>query len=109
MNAEVLGTRVADGIAVITLGSARRIYMDDEMGVALTETLEGFAGDAKVRIVVVTGGVPGYFIPRSRGLGRSQGSRRCLRPRHERPAPTGALAGAPALVAGAAVRIFMNA
>ena len=62
MNAEVLGARVADGIAIITLGSARRIYMDDEMGVALTEALDGFAGDAKVRVVVVTGGAPGYFI-----------------------------------------------
>src|SRR6201984_2795657 len=62
MNAEVLGTRVADGIAVVTLGSARRIYMDDEMGVALTEALDGFAGDAKGRVVVVTGGAPGYFI-----------------------------------------------
>src|SRR6202047_4227999 len=62
MNAEVLETRVADGIAVITLGSARRIYMDDEMGVALTEALDGFAGDANVRVVVVTGGAPGYFI-----------------------------------------------
>ena len=62
MNADVLTTRVADGIAVITLGSARRIYMDDEMGVALTEALDGFAGDAKVRVVVVTGGAPGYFI-----------------------------------------------
>ena len=36
--------------------------MDDEMGVALTEALDGFAGDAKVRVVVVTGGAPGYFI-----------------------------------------------
>jgi enoyl-CoA hydratase len=62
MNADVLTTRVADGIAVITLGSARRIYMDDEMGVALTEALDGFAGDADVRAVVVTGGAPGYFI-----------------------------------------------
>jgi enoyl-CoA hydratase len=62
MNADVLTTRVADGIAVITLGSARRIYMDDEMGVALTEALDGFAGNANVRIVVVTGGAPGYFI-----------------------------------------------
>src|SRR5580704_17535185 len=61
VNADVLTTRVADGIAVITLGSARRIYMDDEMGVALTEALDGFAGDAKVRVVVVTGGAPGYF------------------------------------------------
>jgi len=36
MNADVLTTRVADGIAVITLGSARRIYFDEEMGDALT-------------------------------------------------------------------------
>jgi enoyl-CoA hydratase len=61
MNADVLTTRVADGIAIITLGSARRIYFDAEMGDALTEALEGFAGDAKVRVVVITGGAPGYF------------------------------------------------
>src|SRR5713101_540174 len=62
MNADVLTTRVADGIAVITLGSARRIYFDEEMGDALTEALDGFAGNANVRVVVVTGGAPGYFI-----------------------------------------------
>src|ERR1700719_2324522 len=62
MNADVLTTRVADGIAVITMGSATRIYFDAEMGDALTEALDGFAGDAKVRVVVVTGGAPGYFI-----------------------------------------------
>jgi enoyl-CoA hydratase/carnithine racemase len=62
MNADVLTARVADGIAVITLGSARRIYFDEEMGDALTEALDGFAGDANVRVVVVTGGAPGYFI-----------------------------------------------
>src|SRR5579864_3818608 len=61
MNADVLTTRVAGGIAVTTLGSARRIYFDQEMGDALTEALEGFAGDANVRVVVVTGGAPGYF------------------------------------------------
>src|SRR6185369_2917308 len=61
MNADVLATSVADGIAVITLGSARRIYFDEEMGDALTEALDGFAGDANVRVVVVTGGAPGYF------------------------------------------------
>src|SRR5438128_6629775 len=61
MNADVLATRVADGIAIITLGSARRIYFDQEMGDALTEALDGFAGDAKVRVVVITGGAPGYF------------------------------------------------
>src|ERR1700746_3094486 len=62
MNADVLTTRVADGIAVITLGSARRIYFDEEMGDALTEALDGLAGDANVRVIVVTGGAPGYFI-----------------------------------------------
>src|SRR5690349_13229549 len=62
MNADVLTTRVADGIAVITLGSTRRIYFDEEMGEALTEALDGFAGDPNVRVVVVTGGAPGYFI-----------------------------------------------
>src|SRR6266699_7348842 len=61
MNADVLTTRVADGIAVITLGSARRIYFDEEMGDALTEALDGCAGDANVRVVVITGGAPGYF------------------------------------------------
>jgi enoyl-CoA hydratase len=61
MNAEVLTTRVADGVAIITLGSARRIHFDQEMGDALTEALDGFAGDAKVRVVVITGGAPGYF------------------------------------------------
>jgi len=61
MNADVLTTKVADGIAVITLGSAKRIYFDAEMGDALTEALDGFAGDPNVRVVVVTGGAPGYF------------------------------------------------
>src|ERR1700680_1676452 len=61
MNVDVLTTRVADGIAVITLGSARRIYFDQEMGDALTEALDGFAGDPNVRVVIVTGGAPGYF------------------------------------------------
>jgi enoyl-CoA hydratase len=62
MNPDVLTTRVTDGIALIKLGNARRIYFDEEMGDALTETLDEFAGDANVRVVVVTGGAPGYFI-----------------------------------------------
>src|SRR6266404_5932109 len=61
MNADVLTTKVADGIALITLGSPKRIYFDAEMGDVLTEALAGFAGDAKVRVVVITGGAPGYF------------------------------------------------
>jgi hypothetical protein len=35
MNADALTTTVADGIAVITLGSAKRIYFDAEMGTIL--------------------------------------------------------------------------
>ena len=61
MNADALTTRVADGIAVITLGSAKRIYFDEEMGDALTAALDGYAGDPNIRAVVLTGGAPGYF------------------------------------------------
>ena len=61
MNADVLTTKVADGIALITLGSPNRIYFDAAMSDVLTEALAGFAGDAKVRVVVITGGAPGYF------------------------------------------------
>ena len=43
LNADVLTTKVADGIAVVTLGSARRIYFDEEMGDALTEALMNLA------------------------------------------------------------------
>ena len=61
MNADVLTTTVADGIAVVTLGSAKRIYFDAEMGDVLTEALEGLAGDPAVGVVIITGGAPGYF------------------------------------------------
>ena len=61
MNTDVLTTKVTEGIAVITLGSAKRMYFDAEMGDALTESLQGFAGDPKIRVVIVTGGTPGYF------------------------------------------------
>jgi hypothetical protein len=54
MNADVLTTRAADGIAVITLGSAKRIYFDVEMGDALTEVLDGFAGDSSIRVRLST-------------------------------------------------------
>src|SRR6201984_559318 len=61
MNADVLTTKVTEGIAVITLGSAKRMYFDAEMGDALTERLQEFAGDPNIRVVIVTGGAPGYF------------------------------------------------
>src|SRR6202035_2826174 len=61
MNADVLTTKMTDGIALITLGSPKRIYFDAEMGDALTEALGGFAGDSNIRVVILTGGAPGYF------------------------------------------------
>jgi enoyl-CoA hydratase len=61
MNPDVLRSKVTDGIAVITLGSAKRIYFDAEMGDVLTEALEDFAGDPAVRVIIITGGAPGYF------------------------------------------------
>jgi hypothetical protein len=61
MNADVLSTKVTEGIAVITLGSAKRMYFDAEMGDALIESLQEFAGDPNIRVVIVTGGTPGYF------------------------------------------------
>lgn len=39
----------------LPLGSTRRIYYHEEMGDALAETRNGFAGDPGVRGVVVTG------------------------------------------------------
>jgi hypothetical protein len=63
MSADVLSTSVADEIAVVTLGSANRIYFDAEMGDMLTEALDGFAGDPNIRVVIVTGGAPFVIIP----------------------------------------------
>jgi enoyl-CoA hydratase/carnithine racemase len=60
MNTDVLSTKTTDGIAVITLGSVKRIYFDAAMGDALTQALEEFAGDANIRVVIITGGAPGY-------------------------------------------------
>jgi len=62
MNADVLTTKAADGIAVITLGSAKRIYFDAEMGDALTESLDGFAGGPQRSRSHRDGrAAPGYF------------------------------------------------
>ena len=62
MDANALTTSVENAIAVITLGSAQRIYFDEEMGNLLTNALEELAGNPGVRVIVVTGGAPGYFI-----------------------------------------------
>ena len=61
-NVEALSTRIEDGIAVIVLGSPKRIFFDAEMSDALLEKLSAFTDDDSVRVVVVTGGAPGYFV-----------------------------------------------
>lgn len=59
---DVLSTRTENAIAVVTLGSAKRIFFDQEMADALFETLSALANDNAVRVIVVTGGAPGYFV-----------------------------------------------
>jgi enoyl-CoA hydratase/carnithine racemase len=61
-NPDVLSTQIKDGIAVVILGSPQRIFFDPEMSDALLEALTTFANDEAVRVVVVTGGAPGYFV-----------------------------------------------
>lgn len=61
-NPDVLTTRIEDGIAVVTLGSPSRIHFDREVADALLEALTELATDDAVRVVVVTGGAPGYFM-----------------------------------------------
>ena len=59
---EVLSTKVEAGVAVVTLGSPGRIYFDPEMADALLAALTELADDRSVRVIVVTGGAPGYFV-----------------------------------------------
>src|SRR6476620_12430848 len=62
VNSEVLSTGIEDGVALVTLGSPTRIFFDPEMSDALLETMTALAGDEAVRVIVVTGGAPGYFV-----------------------------------------------
>ncbi|HEX4229611.1 MAG TPA: enoyl-CoA hydratase/isomerase family protein [Bryobacteraceae bacterium] len=61
MKTDILATEVIDKIAVVTLGSPKKMYFDMAMGDALTEELQAFAGNPDVRVVIITGGTPGYF------------------------------------------------
>src|ERR1700736_4836313 len=61
MKTDVLTTEVIDKTAVVRLGSPKKMYFDMAMGDVLTEELQAFAGDPDVRVVVITGGTPGYF------------------------------------------------
>src|SRR6266853_253297 len=61
MKTDILTTEVIAKIAVVTLGSPKKMYFDMAMGDILTEELQAFAGDPHVRVVIITGGTPGYF------------------------------------------------
>jgi enoyl-CoA hydratase/carnithine racemase len=61
-NPEVCSTRIEDGVAVITLGSEKRIFFDPEMTDALFEALSAASMNDTVRAIIVTGGAPGYFV-----------------------------------------------
>jgi enoyl-CoA hydratase/carnithine racemase len=61
-NPDVLTTHIADGIAIITLGSPKRIFFDPEISDALHLALLHLAADEAVRVIIVTGGAPGYFV-----------------------------------------------
>ena len=58
----VLATRREGAIAIVSLGSASRIYMDPEMSEALHAALLDLARDSAIGAVVLTGGAPGYFL-----------------------------------------------
>ena len=62
MDADVLTTRVVDGIAVLTLGTERRIYIDQETSDALFATLTRCAADPDIRVVIIAGAGPGQFV-----------------------------------------------
>src|SRR5215472_6397045 len=61
-NPDVLSTRIADSIAVVTLGSAKRVFFDQEMSKARFDALTELSTNDAVRVIVVTGGAPGFFI-----------------------------------------------
>ncbi|MBI1330458.1 MAG: hypothetical protein GC166_11230 [Alphaproteobacteria bacterium] len=59
---DVLASRIENGIGTIVLGSAERIHFDPEMADCLFDTLKTWSNDDAVRVIVVTGGAPGYFL-----------------------------------------------
>src|SRR5450759_507539 len=59
---EVLSMRAEDGVALVTLGSPTLIFFEPERSYALLEVMTALAGNEAVRVIVVTGGAPGYFV-----------------------------------------------
>ena len=58
----LLSTKIESRIAVAAIGSAERIHFDPEIAECLYDTLKTWANDESVRVVILTGGAPGYFI-----------------------------------------------
>jgi enoyl-CoA hydratase/carnithine racemase len=62
MDAEFVTVKVTDGIATITLGTEKRIYIDQGTSDALFATLTRCAGGPDIRVVIIAGAGPGQFV-----------------------------------------------
>jgi len=62
MDAEFVTMKVTDGIATITLGTEKRIYIDQETSDALFAALTKCAADPDIRVVIIAGAGPGQFV-----------------------------------------------
>ena len=62
MDAEFVTVKVTDGIATITLGTEKRIYIDQETSDALFAALTKCAADPDIRVVIIAGAGPGQFV-----------------------------------------------
>jgi len=76
MNADVLTTRAADGIAVIALGSANASTSTRRWATRSPKYWTDSRPTPTFRVVIVTGGAPGYFkgrrSPRRPAVSRSK-------------------------------------